>query len=256
VSTTPVTPADDADQVPRWGLGDVASGFALAEVAAAVVGVVVITAMGYTRADQVPLWLETVLEIPLWAFLVGVPLVASRRKGNGPVRDFGLRMRAVDVPLGVAAGLAGQLLLVPLVYWPIFKLLGHSENVSKVAEQMTSKVHGPADTVLIFVLVAVGAPLAEELFFRGLTQRSLLKLRDDSPHPLLRLSARLNPWSAVVVTAAFFAATHFQLLQFPGLFAFGIVLGVLAWRTGRLGPSIWAHLTFNALAAATLVWKL
>ncbi len=48
--------------------------------------------------------------------------------------------------------------------------------------------------------------------------------------------------------------SHFQLLQFAGLFAFGLVLGALAWRTERLGPSIWAHLTFNVLAAAALVW--
>jgi uncharacterized protein len=256
VPAGPITPADETEEIPRWGLGDVGLGFLLAELAAALVGVVVVSALGYTRPAQVPLWLETVLEIPLWVFLVGVPLVASRRKGNGPVRDFGWRMRWVDVPVGIAAGLAGQLLLVPLVYWPIFKILGHSENVSKVAEQMTNKVHGPADTVLIFLLVGIGAPLAEELFFRGLTQRSLLKLRDDNPNALLRFMARTNPWSAVVVTAAFFAATHFQLLQFAGLFAFGLVLGALAWRTGRLGPSIWAHLTFNVLAAATLVWKL
>jgi membrane protease YdiL (CAAX protease family) len=251
-----VTPEDHEDQLPRWGLGDVGLGFVLAEVAAAVVAVVVLGILGYTQADKVPLWLETVLEIPLWAFLVGVPVVASQRKGNGPVRDLGWRMQWGDIPLGVAAGLAGQILLVPIVYWPIFKILGHSENVSKVAEQMTNKVHGPADTVLIFLLVGIGAPLAEELFFRGLTQRSFLKLRDDGDNAVVRLLARTNPWSAIVLTAAFFAATHFQLLQFAGLFAFGLVLGVLAWRTGRLGPSIWAHLTFNVLAAATLVWKL
>jgi len=184
-----------------------------------------------------------------------VPVVASRRKGNGPVRDLGLRMRPRDVPLGIAAGLLGQFVLVPLVYWPIFKIIGHNEDVSKVAQQLTDKVHGPADTALIFLLVAVGAPFAEELFFRGLTQRSMLKLRTDAPRAALRLSARANPWSAVVITALFFAATHFEPLQFPGLFAFGLVLGVLAWRSGRLGPGIWAHLTFNAVAAAALLWK-
>jgi uncharacterized protein len=256
VTAGPITPADEVEETPRWGLGDVAIGFFSAELAAAFVGVVVVAALGYTKQDQIPLWLEYVLEIPLWAFLIGVPVVASRRKGNGPVRDLGLRMRWVDVPLGIGAGLVGQLVLVPLVYWPIFKVIGHNENVSKVAEQLTNKVHGPADTVLIFLLVAIGAPFAEELFFRGLTQRSLLKLRGDSPHAGLRLVARANPWTAIVATALFFAATHFEPLQFPGLFAFGLVLGVLAWRSGRLGPSIWAHLTFNALAAAALLWKL
>ena len=126
-----------------------------------------------------------------------------------------------------------------------------------MAEQLTDKVHGPADTVAASSCWSPSArPFAEELFFRGLTQRSLLKLRGDSPHAGLRLVARANPWTAIRGTALFFAVTHFEPLQFPGLFAFGLVLGVLAWRTGRLGPSIWAHLTFNAVAAATLLWKL
>jgi membrane protease YdiL (CAAX protease family) len=43
-------------------------------------------------------------------------------------------------------------------------------------------------------------------------------------------------------------------LQFPALLVFGIILGVLAWRSGRLGPAIWAHLGFNVVAAAGLLF--
>jgi uncharacterized protein len=248
-------PVDESADVPRWGLGDVGIGFVLAEVVSAVIAVAALSATTYTP-DNLPLWLTYVLEIPLWAFLIGVPVWAVRTKGAGVERDLGLRMEWRDIPIGIAAGLLSQLVLIPIVYWPLFKLIGHTENVSKVAEQLTNKAHGPADVVVLFLLVAVGAPIAEEIFFRGLTQRSLLKLRDDNTNPILRLSARANPWSALVITAAFFAASHFEPLQFPGLMAFGLVLGVLAWRSGRLGPSIWAHLTFNAVAAATLVWNL
>jgi len=256
VSATPVSPADGADQLPRWGLGDVAVGFFLAYLSSAVVGVVVLGVLGYTRQSQVPLWLEYVLEIPLWTFFIGVPIVVTRQKGGGVVHDLGLRMRAVDVPIGIGAGLVGQLVLIPLVYWPLFKLLGHSENVSQAARQLTDKVHGPADGIVLVLLVAVGAPFAEELFFRGLTQRAFLKLRRDEGAALWRLVARGAPWAAILLTDLFWAVIHGEPLQFLGLFAFGVVLGVLAWRTGRLGPSIWAHVTFNALAAATLVWKL
>jgi membrane protease YdiL (CAAX protease family) len=31
------------------------------------------------------------------------------------------------------------------------------------------------------------------------------------------------------------------------------VLGVLAWRTGRLGPSIVAHMTFNTVTIIAIV---
>ena len=42
-----------------------------------------------------------------------------------------------------------------------------------------------------------------------------------------------------------FAGSHFQLLPFPGLLAFGIVAGIVAHRTGRLGPAIALHVGFN-----------
>lgn len=65
---------------------------------------------------------------------------------------------------------------------------------------------------------------------------------------------RLKPHWAILAAAAFFAATHLQPLQFPALLVFGIILGVLAWRSGRLGPAIWAHLGFNVVAAAGLLF--
>jgi membrane protease YdiL (CAAX protease family) len=36
------------------------------------------------------------------------------------------------------------------------------------------------------------------------------------------------------------------------LVIFGVVLGGLAWRTGRLGPGIVAHLAFNAITVIQL----
>ena len=43
-----------------------------------------------------------------------------------------------------------------------------------------------------------------------------------------------------------------ELLQLPALILFGVVLGVLAERTGRLGPGIVAHATFNAVTVISL----
>jgi membrane protease YdiL (CAAX protease family) len=42
-------------------------------------------------------------------------------------------------------------------------------------------------------------------------------------------------------------------VQFPGLALFGIILAVLAYRTGRLTPSIGAHAAFNAVAVLSAV---
>ena len=48
-------------------------------------------------------------------------------------------------------------------------------------------------------------------------------------------------------SAAFFALIHFTPVEYPGLFAFGIVLGLCFQRTGRLGMAIVAHMSFNAV---------
>ncbi len=42
---------------------------------------------------------------------------------------------------------------------------------------------------------------------------------------------RLNDGVAVVAVAAFFALIHFRWVEFPGLFVFGLVLGVCALQT-------------------------
>jgi len=121
---------------PRWGLGDVVVGF-LCFLGAVLLGQVVVLAVtnyatsgasgtgaafgqvaGHLALGEapafrppMPLWLTAVLQVPLWAGLLGVPLVVTTRKGNGPVRDLGLRFRWFDVPVGLAVGAAAQFVL-------------------------------------------------------------------------------------------------------------------------------------------------
>ncbi len=58
---------------------------------------------------------------------------------------------------------------------------------------------------------------------------------------------------AVIVSSLVFGAVHLQPLQFPALVAVGVVFALLALRTGRLGPSIFAHIGFNAVAVGSLL---
>ena len=188
-----------------------------------------------------PLWLTALVQLPLWVALGAVPVWLAVKKGRGVVTELGLRMKAIDVPVGLAIGVACQLLLVPAIYWVVFKLIG-TKDVSAAARELTDRATDPLSIVLVFVVVGIGAPLAEEIYFRGMAQRVF--------------GRRLRPHWAILASAAFFAASHFQPLQFPALLVFGLVLGTLAWRAGRLGPAIWAHVGFNVVTAATLVFHL
>jgi membrane protease YdiL (CAAX protease family) len=215
-----------AEPGPRWGLGDVAIGLA----PFAVVGLSLLAA---EDGDDVEVTVTSLVvnSVLLWLFLVGVPVVATRLKGRGPVADLGLRFAPADAwafPLGLALQAVG----VRLLYWPIFWLSDlDADDVSESARELVDSAAGAGILVLVLVVV-VGAPLAEELFFRGLLLRAL--------------DRRWGIGVAVVGSTLVFAVSHFQGVQLPALVMFGAVAGVLAARTGRLGTAILCHAGFNA----------
>ena len=163
------------------------------------------TPPAYTGPLPLPLWLTALLQIPLWACLLGVPVIATSSRATARWRDLGLRVRAIDVPLGLAIGVASQVVLVPLVYVPIFKLFGH-QDVSAVARQLTDRATDPFG-----VIAAV-----RHRRHRGADRRGDLL---PGPDPAVGRAAGSGPLVALVGTAAFFAVTHFELVQFPALFA-------------------------------------
>jgi membrane protease YdiL (CAAX protease family) len=209
---------------------------------------------------------EIVSLIGLWIGLVGSVVVASRmaerpdrgtdarhgeaERGHGSgsvVRDFGFKLRPwPDIPLGIVAGVASQYLLVPVVEAPLVPFVHHLySRLGHPAQTLTGHAFGPG-LVVLSLLVCVGSPVVEELFFRGLLLRGLLG-------GLKHLGPRLTPAASIAITALVFALAHFEALQFLGLAGFGVVLGLLAWRTGRLGPSIVAHMAFNTVTIIAIV---
>jgi membrane protease YdiL (CAAX protease family) len=233
-----------AEPEPRWGIADAIVGWVVAILAAALIGSALLSAFGYTgnraKAANLPLTMVALTTVPLWLGFVGAPLYAALAKGNGLVRDFRARIAAVDVPIGLVVGALCQLVLVPLISLPLLKLSGKTAtDLTKPAHDLAAKAHDNLGIVLLALVVVIGAPIAEELFFRGLVLRSVER--------------RLGSAWAVVISGVAFGLTHFQALQTPALVAFGIVLGVLVLRTGRLGTSIVTHMAFNA---ATVIYLL
>lgn len=224
----------------RWGMGDALLGTAATLVVPLMVGVLVLVVTGREDFDGIPLWGTALLQVPLWAGLLGAPLWATRRKGRGSlVVDFGLRMRWTDIPLGVVVGLTAQFVL-GLVVTVLYDLVGiDSSEVGKAAEALTDTATDVVGVVLLFLVVAVAAPVLEELFWRGLWLRSLER--------------RLGTAPAVLVSGALFGAIHFQPYDLPALVGFGVMAAVLTVVTGRLGPAIWAHVAFNTTAVISLL---
>ncbi|TML17886.1 MAG: CPBP family intramembrane metalloprotease [Actinobacteria bacterium] len=252
-----------SESAERWGLTDAIVGLVVSIVLAGLVGAAVITARGdytgkwsehgaaagriaaqiatdgtLTAPQLTPLWLITLLQVPLWLGLLGTVAYAAK-KGHGVVADFGLRMQPRDIGVGLVVGFLAQVGVIPLVYWPILKLLGEPD-ISVEARSLTDRAHG-VGVLLLVLLTVVGAPIVEELFFRGLVLRSFER--------------RLRPPLAIGATAVLFSLAHFQVLQFLALVIFGVIAGVLAHRAQRLGPAIWAHVAFNATTVIALLLR-
>jgi membrane protease YdiL (CAAX protease family) len=223
---------------PRFQAGHAFAAWLISAFVAFSGQIAILSATGYldTTPEDRPLWLDGVLLIPLWASLLVSTIVISNRWGTGSLRDdYGLRFRTFDL-LGIPIGIATQLVIIPAVYW-ILRI--STDEVSQPARRLTDRAGSNAEVVVLVLMVVVGAPIIEELFFRGLLMRSI--------------QARWNDTLALVVSSLFFALVHFQVVQFVGLFLFGLIAGTCAQRTGRLGMSILAHAAFNGTAVLMLL---
>ncbi len=235
-----------------WWLFCAALGFVVGQVVAAIFAAVVAAATGnlndlskVASLSEPPTWYIVSTLLGLWAGFAGGPWLASAVRGTGRfARDVGLRFRAVDLA-GIAIGVGGQVLVV-LIYLPISHLVPHfNQRFDAPSQRLTGGSHGLGFAVIALATV-VGAPFFEELFFRGLLLRSLVRLFGG-------LGRRLGPVLAVVATGVLFGLAHAESLQLLGLATFGVILSAVSYRTGRLGMNMVAHASFNLVAVvATL----
>ena len=224
-------PAGVPSRPRTWGLGDVVLGFSVGLIGAQVVLAAILGATDRTvdQVDELPLSLVAVAQMGLWLGLLGAPIVATRLKGNGLVADLHLRARLTDLWTGGLSGAGLQLVALPLLYWPLLRLLDKgASDLEGPAREMTDRADGVLGVALLIVIVGICAPIIEEIFYRGLFQQALRK-------------RGLPPVAAIGISATVFGLSHGELLQLPALILFGIVAGVLAHRSGRLGPAIVAH---------------
>jgi len=102
-------------------------------------------------------------------------------------------------------------------------------------------------------LAAVGAPLFEELIFRGFLFNACRTSFQKGWLGKLFRSERSAAYAAMVVSAAAFAGAHMTLTGFPGLFIMGIVLAALYRRSGTLICPMLLH-GLNNLTAVILIY--
>ncbi len=236
----------------NWSLFDVALGLVVAIVLESVSLAIWASISGSKVAapnTAYPFGEEASGFFGFWVGLVGAAVLASRFRGTGSlVKDLGLRVKLIDIPLGLSVGVVCQVVAGWLIYLPFFQLdPSLKQTLGNPAKQLTGSGHGVTFLALA-ILICVCAPFVEELFFRGLLLKSLnasLKSRSGK---------KWTKWLSISISAVVFGLVHFELLQLPGLIILGLVLGYMVTKTGRLATSMFAHAGFNAVTVFWL-WK-
>lgn len=238
----------------RFGALGGLCGIVGAEVVAAVALGVLAAAVGVHKNPS-ELAKDAVGLIGLWIGFVGTVVVTSASRSDGSrtlrrslVEDYGVAIRPIDVVIGLVVGLAGQYLLVPLLELPLLPFVPHLfQRLGQPARSLTAGESG-AKLAVLGVLVCLGSPLVEELFFRGLFFRGLVGLARSR----FQMHGAGGVVLAAVISGAVFGLVHFEALQLIALAGFGVVLALLAALTGRLGAGIVAHIVFNTVTFVAL----
>jgi membrane protease YdiL (CAAX protease family) len=186
------------------------------------------------------------------AVFVGASLYVVLRKYRQPPSSIGLTgglwvRRLVAAAIAAAAALGGNVVGQNLTIFAASLFVGSQAATELVTKQTAStpvfrllrEFRAPADIALLIALVAFVVPIGEEIYFRGLVYGAFRRA--------------LGRHAGVLVSAAFFAAAHVQLVEFLPIFILGTILAYLYEYTGSLVPGMIAH-AVNNLAALALFY--
>jgi hypothetical protein len=157
-----------------------------------------------------------------------------------------LGLKAASHPGYIIAGVGVMLIAIPFTGW-----LGELNRNIPFPEGMASWMHEQevdaartiqallsrhtlSDLLLNPLCVAGFAAVGEELLFRGMVQRLLIKMFK-------------NPFIGILVSAALFSAMHMQFYGFFPRLALGILLGLIYWYSGSLWVAMLAHFIYDAV---------
>lgn len=129
-----------------------------------------------------------------------------------------------------------------VLFWCVMAALGAiipSTWLQELLPELPNLLEGQFDMILKdslgYIVVGLMAPLVEEMVFRGAILRALLGWNK-------------RHWTAIFISAAFFAIVHGNPTQMPHAFLVGILLGWMYWRTDSIVPCVAYHWANNSVA--------
>jgi len=148
------------------------------------------------------------------------------------IRNPGLGAVAAMVPLSVGLLIANGILILALSL-----IFGDVDNPQQEA-LAPGGVLSTESFLLLFFLIALVAPIGEELVFRGML------------YGLIR--AHRGVALAVALSAALFAVAHVIPMLLPSLLLLGVALALIVERYSSIVPAIALHALNNGMSLALL----
>lgn len=156
-------------------------------------------------------------------FIYWLIIIAGKKsvKGRLDLMPVSLQSLSLIVPLGIFFNLfiTNLLAVIPI-----------PEHLMQDYAEASSSLQGEVTLAMILAAVIM-APVIEEVLFRGLVFKSLLR-----GMPLI---------PALILQACIFGLMHGQIIWICYATVIGIVLGVIKTRYGSLYPCILFHFVFN-----------
>jgi sodium transport system permease protein len=196
----------------------------------------------------------TVIAVRLIAFVAAPAVLMAVLLTSSPRQTLRLRWpRFVTTPgtmssldrlaksrfASLCVWLGGALLLAAAVHGPLVVLVQAAlewlpEEGRQALEEQARRFSSAGFSIFLQILVFALLPaICEEMVFRGFILSGLRK--------------RLGDLGAILVSSILFAVAHLIVYKLAPTFVLGVILGMLATRSGSLFPGIVFHFTHNAL---------
>ncbi|MFA5536951.1 MAG: type II CAAX endopeptidase family protein [Bacillota bacterium] len=175
----------------------------------------------------------TTISIIQGILIILVALYLARHYWHWGLRDFGLGLE--NLPRGLSGGLKfGPLIFVLVVLsGALIEVIKPFEGEMQPFAQLVIKANSFSELFVLFLLGVFIAPLAEEIYFRGLL------------FPVIK--EYLGLAGGIIVSGLIFGLMHFDLLRFLPLALGGMALAYLYHKTNSLYAAITAHGVWNGI---------
>lgn len=202
-----------------------------------------------TRAEDVA---GAFLAFVLTAIIEGIFLIAPYYYAKRTLADIQTGVRAIFRALGLRGFRPGKTLLMVAGLLVLIILsnfvYSYATQALKLNIQTNDNVllqEGASQPLTVYGLLlgsVILAPLCEEIFFRGFLLTGILR--------------ELSPLWSIVISSALFAIAHVDFGDLLPLFAIGLALGFIRWKSGSTWAGIILHVSNNLLASLLIILQL